>query len=81
MVGNAVFDDLDFHARQRPLDFLSHAIVIEANVHGRRIWRPHPDRDLRAVCRRMADIKLGRVEFPEVAHPEDDATAGTTNIP
>ena len=59
---------------------LAHAVVVEAQVHGLRLGRPEPERDLGLVGVRLADVELGGVLLPEVAQAEGEAAAHPADV-
>jgi hypothetical protein len=59
---------------------LAEAIVIEAQVHGRGVRRPHPQCNGGRVAIAAANVELRGMALPEIADAEGDAAAGAAEI-
>ena len=59
---------------------LAETVVIEAQVHGLRVGRPHPHRDGGRVALCAADVELRRMALPEIADSEGDAARGSAEV-
>ena len=62
------------------MGFLAEAVVVEAEVHGGGFGGPHPDGGLGGVGIRSADIDLGGVLLPEIAHAEEGAAGDAAEV-
>nr|GEU28571.1 hypothetical protein [Tanacetum cinerariifolium] len=59
---------------------LAHAVVVEPQVHGRRVGRPQPHGDRGQRRLGAADVDLARIALPEIAHPERHAAVRRAHV-